>query len=293
MESLPPNPANPSDIPSPSNQYVINNVQQLFELNPNLVNFRANFMVKSLSNEPFMGLVINQQTLDSGNMPEFKSADQGYFSGEITQDNNLYTNWYLALKSQKPNKVVIQIQSMAIPPREAMQDPYGNLEHHPYGHAPQGQPHMHPPLKEGYGSYLSMNNLMTVVGVAAAATACYLAYKYYKERSLKPQPMNPIAASLMPPLQSLNKPVMSMPQVSNPLPVVSNPPVAAAAAAGPISPLLPMKSPARMDVSAIHSSIPSTPTNIEVPPSLNLGGSSTGDILGSDLMKQINNLPNI
>jgi hypothetical protein len=283
MESLPPNPANPMDTPSPSNQYVINNVQQLFELNPNMVNFKSTFMVKSLTNEPFMGLVVNQQILDSGNMPEFKSADQGFFSGEISQDNNLYTNWYLVLKSQKPNKVVLQIQSVPIPPRDAQEDPYRNLDVHPYGH---GHPHGH--LREGYGSYFTMNNVMTAVAVGAAIAACYLAYKYYKERSVKTTNINSVAASLMPSGESMNKPSQFIQPLQNTMAqseLTSSIAPSTSSIAQAI-PTLPLKSPPRME-------LPSTPASIEVPPSLNLGGSSTGDILGSDLMKQINNLPTI
>lgn len=103
--------------PQPQNQYTINNVQQLFAINNNLVNFQAKFIVKSLSGEPFQGLVVNQSMLDSGQSLEFRAADQGVFSGEITQDNNVPDNWYLALKAPKPNKVSVDIQAIPIAAR--------------------------------------------------------------------------------------------------------------------------------------------------------------------------------
>lgn len=252
------------------NQYVINNVQQLFELNHNLVNFKSIFSVKSMSGEPFWGIVVSQQILDSGDLPEFKSADQGFFSGEITQDNNLYTNWYLALKSQKPNKVVIDIQTFPVPPREAV-PPQPQPQ-------PQAQvfhaPHPHPPVKE---SYFDASSVMTVIAVVSLLGAGYLAYRYYSERKTQPKPpvINEVAASLMP---------VAPPIFATPVPSV--PPVSVA----PVPVVAPTTIPESI-VPPIMSS--STESMVPELSGLNLGGSSTSDILGSDLMRQINNLPTI
>jgi hypothetical protein len=98
----------------PANEYVINSVQQLFPLNQNLVNFRASFVVRSASGEPFLGLVVDQHALDSGENLSFRAAEQGVFSGEISQDNGESTNWYLVLKSAKPNKVSVDIRTQPI-----------------------------------------------------------------------------------------------------------------------------------------------------------------------------------
>ena len=102
----------------PQNQYTLNSVQQLFELNPqNYKNFQSFFVVKSSTSEPFWGLVVDQETLDSGVQLEFKSADNGYFSGEIIQDTNNSNNWYLVLKSIKPNVVILDIKTQSIQPQ--------------------------------------------------------------------------------------------------------------------------------------------------------------------------------
>jgi len=250
MEPLPSNPPPQGSSEAP-NQYVINNVQQLFELNPNLVNFKSSFAVQSLSNEPFMGIVINQQHLDSGEALVFKTADQGFFSGEIIQDNNLYTNWYLVLKSQKPNKVAIDIQTQPVPPRKSNQDLY-NVDAHPHSH--------HPPIRSNE-SYFTPSNIMTGVGIVAAGVALYFAYQYYKNSQSQKQSMNKVAASLLP-----------EPSVSIPAPVVE-----------PLVKPPPLKIP----------EIVPTPSPAPPPSVLDIGGSSAEDILGSDLLGQINKLPNI
>jgi hypothetical protein len=260
MESIPSNPPpqGASEAPSPANQYVINNVQQLFELNPNVTNFKSNFAVKSSSNEPFMGIVINQQALDSGENLEFKTAEQGFFSGEIVQDNNIYTNWYLALKSQKPNKVMINIQTQPVPPRQNVQIDKYNLDAHPHFH--------HPPPAQSGDSYFTANNVMTVVAVVAVGSALYFAYRYYKDSQGKNQQMNKMAASLLP-SQSIPAPMVA--------PVVAS------------STVIP-------DVLSESNILPkSSIDSISAPSALDLGGSSAEDILGSDLLGQINKLPNI
>ena len=101
--------------------YIINNVQQLFELNKSLTNFSSRFSVQSITNEPFYGIVTNQKNLDSGNKLEYKFAETGIFSGEIVQDNNINDHWYLVLKSPSPNKVTIDIDTKPIAPKNQPQ----------------------------------------------------------------------------------------------------------------------------------------------------------------------------
>lgn len=97
--------------------YIINNVQQLFELNKSLTNFSSRFSVQSITNEPFYGIITNQKNLDSGNKLEYKFAETGIFSGEIVQDNNINDHWYLVLKSPSPNKVTIDIDTKPVNPK--------------------------------------------------------------------------------------------------------------------------------------------------------------------------------
>lgn len=176
--------------PSPSNQYVINNVQQLFALNTNLVNFQSKFVVQSLSKEPFMGLVVNQDVLDSGQALDFRLADQGVFSGEILQDNNIPGNWYLILKSTKPNKVVVDIQTVPVAPRPAE----AQLARQGARDAPGASP-----AERGlWAKLFSMSNVIKAVIIAViVAGATYFGKRYLKRKqALEALPY----ASLAPPV---------------------------------------------------------------------------------------------
>jgi hypothetical protein len=276
-----------SPVPEPiNNQYVINNVQQLFELNPNLVNFKSSFVIQSLTNEPFMGLVLNQQALDSGNTLEFKVAEQGYLSGEITQDNNVYTNWYLALKSQKPNKVMINIQSIPVAPRSVQQqnqvvDPY-NVDAHPYSHKP---------IRNSF--FNTHASTLLIIGIGL--TIAYLGYRYYKERNKSAYKMNNAAAALFPEhiaQGNVKNPVIAaiqdtMPAAVSTVPVVAPAPVAPA----PVAPAPAIVPPV---VAPIASAPPVVAAPVVAAPVIpELQGTSVSSILGDDLMSAINALPMI
>lgn len=152
-------------------QYTINNVQQLFSLNQNLINFKTTFSVVSLSNEPFMGIVVDQQTLDSGDALQFKTAEKGIFSGDITQDNNVPTNWYLVLKSTKPNKVNVDIKSVEIPASPVQNNVQSTLSSHP-----QSVP------SQSWSDFFEQNKrTIMMVGVGlVVVVALFFGYRYYK-----------------------------------------------------------------------------------------------------------------
>lgn len=170
-----------------SNQYTINNVQQLFSLNQNLVNFKTSFSVSSLSKEPFFGIVVDQQMLDSGETLEFKSADKGLFSGDITQDNNIATNWYLVLKSTKPNKVVIDIKPVEIPPSQeslVQQEQGSSVLSAPSAQDPNSN---NESFVSNVKKFFSKNQrYLTMFGVGVLLViVAYFGYKYYKKRYAK------------------------------------------------------------------------------------------------------------
>lgn len=179
----------------PQNQYVINNVQQLFALNANLVNFQAKFVVKSLSNEPFLGLVVNQQILDSGQPLQFRNSEQGMFSGEMTQDNNVANNWYLVLKSPKPNQVVVDIQTVPIAPKlEQAQAPQQV--------ARMGGPDTGPTASPGlFSSIFKMANLFKIVlGAGVLSIAYFLVKRFRQSRPMVPLKRSEVAQLVEPPV---------------------------------------------------------------------------------------------
>jgi len=264
--------SNPVAAAPASNQYVINNVQQLFPVNNNLVNFHAKFYVKSLSNEPFQGLVVNQQLLDSGDSLQFRQAEQGVFSGEIKQDNDVAENWYLALKSVKPNKVSIQVQTVQIP---AAPQPEPQQQIQQLARAGGRDSGSTVNTGKGWGSFFTVPNLLKVLlGVGVVSALVVFAKRYLKKRSSyvsndKPNPyysssnLNDDYAELMPAVAQLDEYAPSSPLVGGggltELPASPSPPVV---------------------------------TGGSTPPAASEGHTSAA-ILGEDLLAKVNNLPAI
>ena len=80
--------------------------QQLIDLNEETTNFDLTFKAKSLDNSHFDVLVVDQTTLDNNPNLEYKRA-KGEISGNIISDKNVYQNYFLCLKSEKPCDVEI------------------------------------------------------------------------------------------------------------------------------------------------------------------------------------------
>lgn len=249
-----------------SNQYVINNVQQLFPINNNYVNFNAKFQVKSLSGEPFQGIVVNQQALDSGQVLQFRNAEQGLFSGEIRQDNNVPDNWYLALKSPKPNKVTINVQTVQID--AAPQQNPSQVQQ--VGRTGSRDSSGH---SSGWSAMFTMPNLLKVaLGIGIVSALYFFAKKYWAKRKSTAGVRNDEYdyTSLRPAIDA--QPDDFMP--SSPLlPAAAH----AATPAGPTQGTTP--------VAAAAPSAPSASPASE--------GTSSAAILGEDLLAKVNNLPPI
>jgi hypothetical protein len=253
---------NPNPSPTSNNQYVINNVQQLFAINNNLVNFRSKFQVTSLSSEPFQGLVVNQQTLDSGQALQFRNADTGMFSGEITQDNNVPNNWYLVLKSPKPNKVTVDLQTVPVAPRSPeQQEPAA--ENNAVAQAARTGARDTSSAGKSWSSYFTFQNMVKVmIGVGVLSALYLLAKRFLKRRpSAADGDSGDDYAALAPgaDLGLESGGGDGMPEIAAapaPVPAAAPAPVPAAAPAG-------------------------------------VEGTSTATVLGDDLLSKVNNLPAI
>lgn len=92
--------------------------KQLIDLNGDHTNFDLTFTATSLDNSDFHALVIDQTTLDKvpHDKLEFKKAT-GSISGNIVSDNNIYQNFFLCLKSDKPCEVEVVINKKEIQPK--------------------------------------------------------------------------------------------------------------------------------------------------------------------------------
>lgn len=98
-----------------STKYSISNIKQLIDLNRDLVNFQLFFEIKSDNGEPFDVLVVTQEMLDNNPDIPYQKAD-GFISGNITSDNNIYQNYFLLIKSDSPSECTVSTQLVEIPP---------------------------------------------------------------------------------------------------------------------------------------------------------------------------------
>jgi hypothetical protein len=89
--------------------YTLSKVQQLIDLNHDAINFRLKFTVQSQDAEQsYQMVVVNQSQLDSGDEIQYKDV-QGTISGEVVNDNNVYQNYYMILRSQNAISVDVSI----------------------------------------------------------------------------------------------------------------------------------------------------------------------------------------
>ena len=105
-----------------TSKYNISNIKQLIDLNGKAVNFLVNFKAVSLSNENFDALVVTQEMLDSNEPLTYQKA-QGEISGQIKNDNSIYNNYFLCIKSDKPNEIEVSINIQQIQPSEPQPQP--------------------------------------------------------------------------------------------------------------------------------------------------------------------------
>ena len=93
----------------------VTNRQQLVDLNGETTNFDLTFTAVSRNREPFDVLVVDQTTLDNNPNLEFKRAN-GTISGNIISDKNIYQNYFLCLKADKPCEVDVMIEKKEVAP---------------------------------------------------------------------------------------------------------------------------------------------------------------------------------
>lgn len=96
--------------------YKINKIKQLIDINGDSTNFDATFTAISLDGTEFDVLVVDQTTLDNSEDLQYKKAEAGKMSGNIVADKNVYQNYFLILKSDKPCDVNVEINKKEIAP---------------------------------------------------------------------------------------------------------------------------------------------------------------------------------
>jgi hypothetical protein len=95
--------------------YDIGKMKQLIDLNGQTTNFDITFNATSVDGSEFDIVVVDQTTLDNNAELNYKKAN-GTLSGNIISDKNVYQNYFIVLKADKPTKVDITINKKEIPP---------------------------------------------------------------------------------------------------------------------------------------------------------------------------------
>ena len=95
--------------------YNLNNIKQLIDLNKDKINFELEFQIESVDGKTFEALVVTQEMLDSEEPIIYQKAE-GFISGKIVSDKNIYQNYFLLLKSSEPVECKVLVNIKDIPP---------------------------------------------------------------------------------------------------------------------------------------------------------------------------------
>ena len=104
-------------------EILITPVSQLIDLNSGMKNFQTVFKV--VSDGHFMGVVVTQSMLDSGDI-QYRNANQSgdnfVLSGQVKNDTNQYNNYYLVLKTDDDvvAEVTVNTQELKVAPEFAV-----------------------------------------------------------------------------------------------------------------------------------------------------------------------------
>ena len=101
--------------------YKLNNIKQLIDLNKDKKNFELDFQVESSDGKHFDALVVTQEMLDSETPLEYQKAD-GFISGKIVADKDIYQNYFLLLKSNEPVECKVMVNVKDILPNLQQQE---------------------------------------------------------------------------------------------------------------------------------------------------------------------------
>jgi hypothetical protein len=157
--------------------------QQLVDLNGDVTNFDLNFTATSRGGEPFDVLVVDQTTLDNNANLEFKRAE-GTISGNLVSDKNVYQNYFLCVKAEKPCEVDVMIETKEVAPTKSI------LNTTP-PRAPQKPPE---------------NNMKTIVIVLLVIGGCVLAYYFYTRKSAAPSGTPVVGSATLNPIGPISTP---------------------------------------------------------------------------------------
>lgn len=213
----------------------LDTIKQLIDINGDATNFKADFTVTAPNGDNFYMLVVDQNKLDSGEELQYREV-RGSESGSILADKNIYQNYYLVLKSDRPIPVEININFEPLPLKELDYQPKPFNPPQASQQPPQQQPNATPvPPKSltqskpndnsGLPSYWKWILIAAVVIIGG-----YFLYKFYMES----QKNKGGAVTDKGPVGSPVKSPVKSPEIKSPAPVYKSPsPVPKASAMNP------------------------------------------------------------
>jgi hypothetical protein len=105
----------------PTTIYKIGKIMQVIDINDDSTNFEAEFHVQSEKGKHFQMLVVDQATLDGGEL-NFKKIE-GTITGKVRADRNNKTNHYIALKADEDCNVSVTINRVNLPESPIFESP--------------------------------------------------------------------------------------------------------------------------------------------------------------------------
>jgi hypothetical protein len=198
--------------------YSVTSQKQLVDLNGESRNFDLTFTAESEDGEPFEAIVIDQNTVDTHPDIAYKRVE-GHISGNVIADKDVYQNYYLALRADKPCKVKVSIQKREIPPASQPQQAIV-----PKIEAGMSHPVPAPPVNKGWNK-----KTWVYIGIGAAVViGCFALYYFTKKPSEQSSntTVKPVATKRCPVPSAPSVPKVEIPVSLNaPTPVVSAPKV--------------------------------------------------------------------
>ena len=154
-------------MPITNKTYPCSDVRQLIDLNGDATNFNAKFTLTSEKGDEFDMLVVDQTMLDNQKELQYKRVTEGTISGKIELDKNVYQNYFIILKSDKPTDINVEIEFERLPDRMP-QEKYN----------PQLQPPPPPPPPKKSRLWVK---ILIGVAILAAIVLIYFMFFHKKE----------------------------------------------------------------------------------------------------------------
>ena len=106
-------------------KYNIGKVKKLIEINKNLVNFTAEFNIKSISQTEFEIAIVTQDILDNNIQFEYQKSINSFISGNIKADRGEYKNYLMVIKADEECEVFIEINIFELKKKDFGGDRFG------------------------------------------------------------------------------------------------------------------------------------------------------------------------